>query len=295
MNTGAILLSSRHGAAVRITLPRSRSSRMVRCAQSRRSKVKWETYPAGPRITLVEGQRTIHFQVRFLFEKDTWIGDPWDIKPENRTPSRGVRRTTAVGSCKLFSGCVRSKSSLQERGLRVCRSQNVDTFFQRWDEIKHNIIVVNWVDLVDAEESLGIALLSDHTTAYTHRTSAYPLALVLGWAWGKAAFGGASIRFVARRRSATPSCPTRDAGIRFDRAGMQPLQLAVVTQLIDGHRSGSDDTFSLSNLKALGVQVSTMSRSRKDYCWFDCSMRRAVKRNRSYLLVSGRLASKLLS
>jgi alpha-mannosidase len=37
--------------------------------------------PFQAMISLAEGQRRIDFQARCTFEQDTWIGDPWDIKP----------------------------------------------------------------------------------------------------------------------------------------------------------------------------------------------------------------------
>jgi alpha-mannosidase len=62
-----------------------------------------------------------------------------------------------------------------------------DTFFQTWDQIKHNIIV-NWVDSYDQEGNRGLALLSDHTTSYVHGQE-HPLGLTLQYSgiglWGR--------------------------------------------------------------------------------------------------------------
>ena len=41
--------------------------------------------------------------------------------------------------------------------LEICRSRETNTFFNSWDNIKHNIIL-NWVDNVDRKENYGIAL-----------------------------------------------------------------------------------------------------------------------------------------
>ncbi len=138
--------------------------------------------PCQTTITLAEGQRRIDFQTRFTFAQDTWIGDPWDIKPEDRRSE--PRRSQNDGRWKLqafFPVTLRNQAVYKNAAYDVCRSRNVDTFFQRWDEIKHNI-VVNWVDLVDESEKTGLAVFSDHTTAYTHGPE-HPLALVLGWGW----------------------------------------------------------------------------------------------------------------
>src|SRR5690606_1303985 len=63
----------------------------------------------------------------------------------------------------------------------VCRSRHENTFFQSWDEIKHNI-VLNWVDLFDADSGYGLAVLSDHTTSYLWGEG-HPLGLTVAWGW----------------------------------------------------------------------------------------------------------------
>jgi alpha-mannosidase len=137
----------------------------------------------------------IDCDVTFRFDEDTFIGDPWDIKPEDRSKER--RRSSNDGRPKLqaifparLSGGVIDKSSAFE----VCRSRNASTHFQRWDEIKHNIIT-NWVDLFDEGQGTGLAILSDRTTAYSHGEGE-PLGLILGWGgeagywWGKCPLRG---------------------------------------------------------------------------------------------------------
>ncbi|MDQ2777397.1 MAG: hypothetical protein M3Y57_21135 [Acidobacteriota bacterium] len=146
-------------------------------------------------MTLVEGQRRIDVQARFTFDQDTWIGDPWEIKPEDRRSEQ--RRSQNDGRWKLqalFPVSLENQVIYKNAAYDVCRSQNVDTFFQRWDEIKHNI-VVNWVDVLDEKAGWGLAILSDHTTAYTHGPD-FPLSLVLAWGgeggfwWGKCPLKG---------------------------------------------------------------------------------------------------------
>ena len=50
-------------------------------------------------ITLAEGQRRIDLSARFTYDQDTWIGDPWTIKPEDRRTER--RRSHHDGRWKL--------------------------------------------------------------------------------------------------------------------------------------------------------------------------------------------------
>ncbi len=133
-------------------------------------------------ITLAQGQRRIDFNARFTYPQDTWIGDPWDIKPEDRRVER--RRSHHDGRWKLqafFPVPLRNQAIYKNAAYDVCRSRNSDTFFQRWDEIKQNL-VVHWVDVVDEEQKAGLAVFSDHVTAYTHGPD-HPLALVMGWGW----------------------------------------------------------------------------------------------------------------
>ena len=75
----------------------------------------------------------------------------------------------------------RNQAIYKNAAFDVCRSRNQDTYFQKWDEIKHNIIL-HWVDIVDEQQKLGLAMLTDHTTAYTHGPD-HPPALVMGWGW----------------------------------------------------------------------------------------------------------------
>lgn len=138
--------------------------------------------PFQTTLTLTEGRRRVDLQTRFTFAHDTWVGDPWDIKPEDRRSEQ--RRSQNDGRWKLqahFPTALRNQAIYKNAAYDVCKSRNTDTFFQRWDEIKHNIII-NWVDAVDEQEKYGLAVFSDHTTAYTHGPE-FPLSLVMGWGW----------------------------------------------------------------------------------------------------------------
>jgi alpha-mannosidase len=69
----------------------------------------------------------------------------------------------------------------------VTESKLSNTFFTRWDSIK-NDIVLNWVDITDATNSYGMALLTDHTTSYAHGSD-FPLGLTIQYSgiglWGR--------------------------------------------------------------------------------------------------------------
>jgi alpha-mannosidase len=133
-------------------------------------------------VTIAQGQARIDFENTFQFDQDTWIGDPWDIKPEDRMKER--RRSSNNGRYKLqalFPTSLPDLAIYKNGAFDVCRSRNASTNFERWDEIKHNIII-NWVDAYDATHNLGLAVLSDRTTAYSYGDDD-PLGLILGWGW----------------------------------------------------------------------------------------------------------------
>lgn len=142
--------------------------------------------PFACEVTIVQGQHRIDFQNTLHFEKDTWIGDPWDIKPEDRMKER--RRSSNNGRFKLqalFPGPQKNSQIYKNSAFDVCRSRNASTNFERWDEIKHNILL-NWVDAYDPDQKLGLAVVSDRTTAYSFGDGD-PLGLILGWG-GEAGF-----------------------------------------------------------------------------------------------------------
>ncbi|MEX2400194.1 MAG: hypothetical protein WD423_05440 [Rhodothermales bacterium] len=132
-------------------------------------------------VSLLEGEPQIDFHATLYYDDETWIGDPWDIEPENRRTER--RKSHHDGRWKLqaFFPTPGDHTIYKNAAYDVTRSRLDDTFFQGWDEIKHNI-VVDWVDAVDASSGRGLAVFSDHTTAYTHGPE-HPLALVLAWGW----------------------------------------------------------------------------------------------------------------
>jgi alpha-mannosidase len=213
--------------------------------------------PYRTTISIAEGQRRIDFQVRFSFEVDTWIGDPWDIKPENRNNEQ--RRSQNDGRWKLqalFPVSFRRDALYKNAAFDVCRSRNVDTFFQRWDEIKHNIIV-NWIDIVDAEERYGITLMSDHTTAYTQGPE-HPLGLVLGWAWEGGFWWG---KHPLRGEQKVDYAIVPHQG-RWDRAGISCENSRFceppVTSLMNGKAGKTESFFSLLQVDNPGVEVSAM-------------------------------------
>lgn len=139
-------------------------------------------HPFRALLSVAQGEARIDCTVRFTFAEETWVGDPWDIAPQDRRLER--RRSQHDDRWKLqvvFPTTWRQQVLDKGAPYDVCRSREQDTFFRRWDEIKHNIIL-DWVDVRDGESGCGLALFSDHTTSYLHGPDC-PLGLVLGWGW----------------------------------------------------------------------------------------------------------------
>lgn len=207
-------------------------------------------------ITLAQGERRIDFRARFVYDQETWIGDPWDIKPEDRRVER--RRSQNDGRWKLqafFPAPFRDRAIYKNAAYDVCRSRNENTYFQRWDEIKHNMIV-HWVDVADERQNLGLAVFSDHTTAYTHGPD-HPLALVMGWGWEGGFWWG--------------KCPlrgTQEVGYalvphtgKWDEAGISRENGAwndpLVAQIVDGDPAPAGAQ-SLVSVAGSGIEIPTL-------------------------------------
>ncbi len=208
-------------------------------------------------ITLAQWQRRIDFNASFTYPQDTWIGDPWDIKPEDRRVER--RRSQHDGRWKLqafFPVPLRNQAIYKNAAYDVCRSRNRDTFFQRWDEIKQNL-VIHWVDVVDEEEKAGLAVFSDHVTAYTHGPD-HPLALVMGWGWeGGFWWGKCPLRGTQQIGYAlVPHTGLWDeARISAESANWnEPL----VAQIMDGDPGTGAATRSLVSVSGGGVEIPTV-------------------------------------
>jgi alpha-mannosidase len=213
--------------------------------------------PFQTMIGLTEGRRRIEFQVRFSYEQDNWIGDPWDIKPEDRRSER--RRSQNDGRWKLqafFPVDLRNQAIYKNAAYDVRKSRNADTFFQGWDEIKHNILV-NWVDLFDERQKLGLAVFSDHTTAYTHGRE-HPLALVLGWGW-EGGFWWGKRPLQGTTQIAYALVPHQGL---WDEASlceeMAQWQEPMVPFLLQGTPAGGAATRSLVRVEAPGVEIPTI-------------------------------------
>ena len=141
-------------------------------------------HPFTQIITMNNGQKRINFDLTVDWKNNAGIGE---YKQGNNW--RDNRRAYVDDRFKLqimFPVGLTSPKLYKNAPFDVCESNLQNTFFNTWDSIKHNIIL-NWVDLVDKNETYGFALLSDHTTSYAFGEN-YPLSLTAQYSgiglWG---------------------------------------------------------------------------------------------------------------
>ncbi|WP_179281179.1 glycoside hydrolase family 38 C-terminal domain-containing protein [Paenibacillus sp. XY044] len=213
-------------------------------------------------LIAAKGRRAIDCHVRFRYEEDIWIGDPWEMAPENRSTER--RKSHHNARYKLqaqFPVALGNRKVYKNSAFDVTESRHDDTHFERWDEIVHSVIL-NWVDVYDEQHDLGLSIFSDHTTGYSH-SQEDPLALTLGWG-GEGGFwwGKRPLRGVQETRYAIMP----HAG-RWDRAGIQqectnwtePL-LAVYGRT----NAGLTGSWSLLDVSDPSIVVSSVTRDGRD-------------------------------
>jgi alpha-mannosidase len=139
-------------------------------------------------ITLTQGQRRIDFSVRIEWQGSPGIGENFEqsggfqFKHDHKAFYDDRYKLLA-----LFPANLGEQQFYKNNPFDVTHSRLANTFFNTWSGIKNNVLL-NWVDEFDPTNQVGLALLSDHTTSYTHGTH-YPLGLTLQYSgiglWGR--------------------------------------------------------------------------------------------------------------
>ncbi len=130
-------------------------------------------------VSIAKGKRGIDFELRV-----DWNGKPGIGEYDER--DWGNRRRAFYDTRYMFN--VMFPNSLTDTHLSkdapfdVCESGTGDTFFNRWDSIKNNVIL-HWVDLMQDDGNYGMALFTDHTTSYSYGAG-FPLSLTAQYAGG---------------------------------------------------------------------------------------------------------------
>ena len=143
-----------------------------------------DEHPFTQTISLMQGEEKIDLSVSIDWQSNPAIGEP-NIKFDAKDP----RKAFYDDRYKLlvcFPSSIRQQQIYKDAPFDVCMSRNINTHFNRWDEIKH-VIILNWVDLASKQEDYGMAMFTDHTTSYVHGED-HPLALTLQYS-GQALWG----------------------------------------------------------------------------------------------------------
>lgn len=153
-----------------------------------RTSVKIEgeiaNHPYTQIVTLKARCKNIDFDLTINWKNNIGIGEykQGDNWRDNRRAFTDDRYKLNV----MFPVALSSSGIYKNAPFDVCESQLDNTFFSTWDSIKHNIIL-NWVDLVQEDKKYGLAVLSDHTTSYSHGED-FPLCLTAQYS-GKGLWG----------------------------------------------------------------------------------------------------------
>ena len=140
--------------------------------------------PFTQTILIEDGNRRIGFDLNIGWERNVGIGKfaqkrAYDNRQRAFYDSRYDLNV-------LFPVACEAPALFKDAPFDVCESGLDNTYFDRWDGIKHNIIL-DWVDLC-GKNGKSVALFSDHTTSYTYGPD-FPLALTVQFSgnglWGR--------------------------------------------------------------------------------------------------------------
>ncbi|WP_346238360.1 glycoside hydrolase family 38 C-terminal domain-containing protein [Niabella insulamsoli] len=131
-------------------------------------------------ITLAHGEPRIDFETIIHWSRNQGIGDAHAQHEGYNSKDR--YKAFYVDTSKLsvaFPVNLRNAELFKDAPFDVTKSGLTHTFFNRWDDIKNNV-VYRWIDLYDSVNNSGIAFFTDHTSSYSHGAR-YPLSLTLAY------------------------------------------------------------------------------------------------------------------
>jgi alpha-mannosidase len=138
-------------------------------------------------ISLEQGQPRIDIKLNIDWKGNPGIGQDtkpgtykWDLPAKAFYDDRNKLLA-------MFPLNLKHQKVYKNAPFDVTESKLKNTFFNRWDSIKNNVIL-NWVDVTDSKDQYGMALFTDHTTSYAHGED-FPLGLNIQYSgmglWGK--------------------------------------------------------------------------------------------------------------
>lgn len=139
-------------------------------------------------LTFTQGQKRIDLHLKIDWQGSPNVGNPY--AQSERYESTSLKKAFYDDRDKLltlFPLNLKSQKVYINAPFDVTESKLKNTFFDSWDSIKYNV-VLNWVDVTDATNTYGMAMLTDHTTNYTHGED-FPLGLTTAYSgvglWGR--------------------------------------------------------------------------------------------------------------
>lgn len=126
-------------------------------------------------LTVQAGQPRVDVNMKI-----DWIGNPAIGEYFDVPKKEDVRKAYYDDRFKLlalFPLNLTGQKVYKNAPFDVTESRLTNTFYNRWDSIKNNVLL-NWVDVVDGAGNYGMALFCDHTTSYAHGED-FPLGLTI--------------------------------------------------------------------------------------------------------------------
>ncbi|UCS93369.1 hypothetical protein KZP23_22455 [Echinicola marina] len=143
-------------------------------------------HPFEQLLSFYQGERKIDFELTIDWQGSPGIGHYSQMEVYKAEDPEKAFYNDAYKLLVHFPLGFDQQQVYKNAPFDVTMSDLESTFFNRWDSIKNNIIL-NWVDVMDEDENLGVALFSDHTTSYAHAKD-HPLALNIQYS-GRALWG----------------------------------------------------------------------------------------------------------
>lgn len=215
-------------------------------------KVKIEgeiaSHPFTQIVTLAKGTQRIDFDLTIDWKKNVGIGE---YKEKHWRDNRRAYCDDRFKLSVLFPANLHSPHIYKNAPFDVCESKQENTFFASWGQIKHNIIL-HWVDLVEEKGDYALALLSDHTTSYSHGED-YPLGLTAQYSG--VGLWGSDYRITGPLKMKYAIIPHRG---KWDEASIATASDSWNEPLLYScHSSGKVDSKSFIDLHNTGYQISS--------------------------------------
>ena len=122
--------------------------------------------PFTQTVTLTDGSPLIDIDVDIDWKENVHIGD---LRQRDKGDKSVAYYDTQYMLSYMLPTGMAGAALYKDAPFDVCRSALDDTFYNRWDSIKHNV-VLNWIDVTAADKAKSgrsLALLSDRTTSYS--------------------------------------------------------------------------------------------------------------------------------